>query len=216
MDENPYRSPTWCEEDLAWEARLAGEVGGPSKKRGTRGVWRWGEVMVVRRRNHALPPACVRSNETDKLGAYLITAVRPGVIWALFIAFLVPGLGLLLALATLGSMRRWGLAADVWLPLRFSTVAACGLLEVAIVGLVLAGNVISAVGLGTGNPTLIGLGFLLPVVGFGVFWLSDRWFVRTALIGSGHVAFHGVHPDYLARLPELPEAEHEVLRRYLH
>ncbi|MBN1911345.1 MAG: hypothetical protein JW818_16500 [Pirellulales bacterium] len=212
MDDNPYRSPQWCEEDLGWEAGVGRSEDKTEEPEGPRGVWRWGEVMVVRRDDHVFPQACVRTNETANLSTYLITAVRPGVLVVVFFAFLVPAMGLLLALAVLGTMRRWRLAADVWLPLRFPIVALCGLLEMATVGLVLAGNVVSAIGWAAGNATVLGVGLLLPVLGFVFFWISDRWYVRTTLLGPNYIAVHGAHPGYLASLPELPEAEREVLQ----
>ncbi|MBN1911346.1 MAG: hypothetical protein JW818_16505 [Pirellulales bacterium] len=215
MDENPYRSPQWCKEDLAWEARLARPEVKPVGPKEPKGVWRWGDMLVIRRDDHVFPQVCPFSLETNDLSSYLIRAIRPGALSSILLAVLMPGLGLFLAFVLLALLKQLRLLADVWLPLRFPIVAKCGLFDLATISLIVSGNVLTLFAMYSENYWLLAFGLLLPSLGFAVSMATSRWYIHAALLHPDYLAIHHVQPDYLALLPELPETLGDLLRQHL-
>lgn len=97
------------------------------------------------------------------------------------------------------------------LPVQRYVAAVLMLLEAAAVTLLVGGNMLSIFALEHFDDWVILLGVALSLIGFGVLWVSGRLFLKMRKIPPDLVAIEGVHPDYLARLPEFPDSHNEHL-----
>ncbi len=201
-DDNPYRSPA-LEVD---EKSLPDD-----KPVGPSGTWRWRHYLIVQRREAVLPRACVRSNASGNLAECPVLAIATWGLWLVFLAYQVPAIGLLLVMGIVARMMACGYAWEIRVPMRRFTKMLCIVSELAIIGVLIAGNGLSAFGLYRGSYFVALLGFTLSLLAYAAFWASDRCYLRTHIIDPDYISIQRVHPEYLNRLPEFHDTANEQL-----
>lgn len=122
----------------------------------------------------------------------------------LLVTALIPGIGIALAGVVLLILKLVGYASECRLPIRRRIMEFCGLYTLAILLLLLGGNILSAYGLYNGEYSFALLGLTLSLIAFSMSWAFDRFLLRSHIVSSEFIAFEKINADYLDRLTEFP------------
>jgi hypothetical protein len=166
-------------------------------------AWRDGAALVVRREDSPLPKACIKSNHEGWLLSYSITTLsdRSGVV--VLGLFALPFVGLLVGCLAVVMLLRAGKGAstNVWLRPRIGARFWC--YDLAVVLLVLGGNLLSGAGLLQGRLDLLIAGAACTASGIVLSMLPCQalGLLRFELTPPDLVYIHGANPEYLDRLP---------------
>ncbi len=197
--DNPYQSPMTPN---AMQQSSDGAIDG---------VWRHGKLLVIRNQNPQFPPRCVKTNEpcSGPPTRFKLTCVENGTMWALMfgaighsIAMASQGKKLLvvLPLSAAWQARRRRFAMIGWGLL----LGGIGSFVLAVVGYV------AAMASGISEDSVIWLMFFIlggPLAAIaGIIWMAifQQPPVKAHEITDGLAWIKGVHPDFLASLPEWP------------
>ncbi len=175
------------------------------------GLWRHGKLLVMRNQNPRFPPRCVKTNEpcSGPPTRFKLAWVENGTMWALMFG----AIGHSVAMASQGKKLSVDLPlSDTWLARkRRSTMIGWGLLLGGIGSFVLA-VVCYVVALlsGASEGSVLWLMFFIlggPLAAIaGIIWMAifQQPPVKAHEITDGLAWIKGVHPDFLASLPEWP------------
>ncbi|MHC4178051.1 MAG: hypothetical protein ACYSWU_11130 [Planctomycetota bacterium] len=186
---NPYESPR------APEPILVAELVEPASG----GVWRQGNLLVMHKRA-TLPDRCVKSNEPAH-GRRLLRDMfwhPPWIYLTIFIGLLV--YVILVMMLRKRATIRIGLSKQWFAKRRRAILIGWGLV-LSSAAMVVGG--ISKAGEFPYAPALIPLGFVVFLVG-AIYGLIAARMVAPARITDDYVWVKGVHPDFLASLPNWP------------
>lgn len=196
--DNPYASPLGAAEPADMTAAE------------TVGVWRDGDELVMLSARVRPPKACWVTNRTGMVLLSPIVSDSPAVAIPLLLLH-VPVVGIVLSIVAAVVLQVRGQVPSFptlgYLRLRLWVVrlVIAGLVSLSL----MVGLAVSALALVVGYPWLVVLLVPAAIVQVLVYYYRDR--VQLGLAGrpagKGLVRVRGVHPDYLDRLPQLPEKE---------
>lgn len=182
---NPFQSPQIM--DRAVKAEVVATSDMPAA------IWRDGRFLVMRK-HVTLPDICVKSNQASQ-GPRLKRVMywhHPAVFVTVLAGLLVY---VILALVLRKSATVWVPLTEAWWARRRRAIAiACGLVAAGLLSLFLG------IGLNFTND-LAGLGILFGIALLIAGAIAPRM-IAPHKINDDFVWIKGVHPDYLARLPE--------------
>lgn len=198
MHVNPYQAPATTLGGYDPTAELDEEV---------ENAWRWQDVMIVRSRaKPVLPQRCAMTYMPGGITRYPVSAISRIGLRLSFFCFLVPAIGWIafILLIIPASQRQ-----DFRLPIRVPLALALLFIELSFFGILVGGNALAAYGIFIGSSLAIVGGTALSLVAFGIFWSTDRLFIRTDLLDRRHVAVRGLNEQFLASLPPMEEISAE-------
>jgi hypothetical protein len=186
---NPYQTP---------------QAPQPPKQQTSGGLWRQGKLLVMHK-NAPLPDICLKSNEpaTRRLTRKLQWH-HPAIALSILAGLLIY---VILALVLTKRATIYMALTDKWFAIRRKRLAIAwgiGLLSVAVGVGSLAMITSAPAGRGSGLPCL---GFFVALVLFFTALLYGNYaarLVRPACITDQYIYLGGVHPEFLAKLPEWP------------
>lgn len=189
-DYNPYQTPV---------ATLAPvqSYGGPPDAGLADGLWREGKLLVMDKRA-TLPPRCVKSNvPTNRTLKRSLSWHHPAIFVTILAGLLIYVIIALLARKT--ATIHIGLS-DEWFAKRRMAIFGGWMIVLASVAMFVAGLILE-----DRSNNLILLVPISFVVFFGgaIYGLIGSRMVAPTKITDTHVWLKGVHPDFLAQLPEV-------------
>lgn len=184
-DDNPYASPE-CEDGAASLRTLP-----------VIGAWRDGDVLLVQRRGGVLSRACIKSNRLSWIIKTDLTTLSKQ--WAIMVfpVSALPFVGLLLSVVVQQFLVWTGRAGMVYPWFTWWRWA----MAVSSVLLVIAGNLVSGVGLFIGSVGMCCAGMAFSALSMGANLLVSRHWLSDRLVEPDLVAIRGAHPEYLNRFP---------------
>lgn len=162
------------------------------------GLWRQGKLLVMDKRA-PLPPRCVKSNvPTQRTLKRSLSWHHPAIFISILAGLLIY---VILALVLRKTATTYIGLSDEWFAKRRMAIFVSWLIVLASVGMFVAALAWSD----RNNNLIILLPISILVFLTGAFYgLIGSRMVSPKKITDTHVGLKGVHPDFLAELPELP------------
>jgi hypothetical protein len=184
--ENPYAPPLTA--PLVYDAEIVDD----------RGLWRKGKILVMRKGSQ-LPARCVKSNQpTDRRLKRSLYWHHPAIYLSILISIWIY---IILALILRKSATIHVGLSDEWFAKRHRAMFVGWLLVLAGIGLFVAG--IATIDRSDVFPWMLVAGPLV-FLGGAIYGLLAARMVAAERISDEHVWLKGVHPGFLADLPEWP------------
>jgi len=184
--ENPYAPP--LTEPIVYDAQLVDD----------QGLWRKGNILVMRKGSQ-LPARCVKSNQpTDRRLKRSLYWHHPAIYLSILISIWIY---IILALILRKSATVYVGLCDEWFAKRHRAMFIGWFLVLAGIGLFVAG--IATVDRSDAFPWMLVAGPLV-FLGGAIYGLLAARMVAAVRISDDYVWLKGVHPSFLADLPEWP------------
>jgi len=184
--ENPYAPPLTT--PSVYDAQVVEDLG----------LWRKGSLLVMRK-NSQLPARCVKSNApTDRRLKRSMYWHHPAIYLSILISILIY---VILALILRKSATIYIGLSDEWFAKRHRAMLVGWLLFLASVAMLIAG--IAMLDQSDAFPWLIAASPLVFLFG-AIYGLLGARMVVPARISDEYVWLKGIHPSFLADLPEWP------------
>ncbi len=161
-------------------------------------MWRDGTILVVKK-GEAFPDRCVKSNRPAH-GRRVEQAAEQGYAMAFLVHLWNPIAGVVIARYVAKSVTFAVGPSDGWHRKRRRAFCLAGGIVVASLAAVAYGATLIERG---AMQILLPLGILSTLVGL-LYYLNASTLVTAKRITNDYVWLRGVHPDFLAELPELP------------
>lgn len=184
--ENPYAPPLTS--PIIYEAQIVENLG----------LWRKGRLLVMHK-SAQLPARCVKSNvPAERRLKRSLHWHHPAIYLSILISILVY---VILALVLRKSATIYVGLSDEWFAKRHRAIFVGWLLVLASIAMIVAG--IGMAGQGDAFPWLIAASPLVFLFG-AIYGLLAARMIVAMRISDTHVWLKGVHPSFLADLPEWP------------
>jgi len=184
--DNPYAPPLTT--PSVYEAQIVEDLG----------LWRKGNLLVMRK-NSPLPARCVKSNApTDRRLKRNMYWHHPAIYLSILISILIY---VILALILRKSATIYIGLSDEWFAKRHRAMLVGWLLFLASIAMIIAG--IGMLDQSDAFPWLIAASPLLFLFG-AIYGLLGARMVTPVRISDEYVWLKGIHPSFLADLPEWP------------
>jgi len=184
--DNPYAPPLTT--PSVYDAQIVEDLG----------LWRKGSLLVMRK-NSQLPARCVKSNApTDRRLKRSMYWHHPAIYLSILISILIY---VILALILRKSATIYIGLSDEWFAKRHRAMLVGWLLFLASVAMLIAG--IAMLDQSDAFPWLIAASPLVFLFG-AIYGLLGARMVAPARISDEYVWLKGIHPSFLADLPEWP------------